>query len=295
MKVGIALSCYNHEKYLERAIESILRQTYTDWHLAVFLNASTDNSYGIAYEYKIKNPDRKIKIHNKFNREVFPIGIARYLMMEYFIYDFMPFPDNEYKVDLITILDADDFWREDKLEKQVALYKSNTDNKLIFSDCYYYYQDIKVEQVDNYPAFIETKMNKVDLKNTFHSKYPPLMDNPFNNLLLRYNFMPCPTLMFERKALKEVIGIPMPYTSAEDYDWVVKMAKWNDCAYVPEPLAFYRIHKEQLTQRAPARCTVEEIDVFKRFIKYLPRWKALLHLFYLYCKLIYKEIREVVI
>ena len=104
--------------------------------------------------------------------------------------------------------------------------------------------------------------------------------------------MPCPTLMFEREALKEVIGNPMAYTSAEDYDWIIKMTQKYKCDYVPEPLAFYRIHKEQLTNNTPVRCTMEEIDVFKRFIKYLPRRKSLQHLFWLYCKLIYKEIKE---
>lgn len=290
MKVGIALSCYNHEDYLAQAIESIARQTYTNWQLVVFLNASTDSSGKIAYEYKSQYP-YKIEVDNGFADKVLPIGVARYLMMEHFLYGIVPFSNNEYETDLICILDADDFWREDKLEKQVALYEKDRDKKLIFSDCYYYYQDKMIKQVEDYPAFYEEDIS-VNLKETFHKRYPPLMFYPFRNLLLRYNFMPCPTLMFEREALKEVIGVPMAYTSAEDYDWIVKMTQKYECAYVPEPLAYYRIHSGQLTSRTSIRCTMEEIDVFKRFMKYLPKRKARNHLFWLYCKLIYKEIRE---
>ena len=289
MNVGIALSCYNHEEYLEQAINSIIEQTYTNWNLVIFLNASTDNSEKIAYKYKKLYP-YKMEVIPYFGDKVFPIGVARYLMMEHFIYSHIPF-SSAYEVDLICILDADDFWRKDKLEKQVALYKKNNDNKLIFSDCYYYYQDSKIKQIENYPAFTEEKEN-VSLKGTFHSKYPPLMDKPFENLLLKYNFMPCPTLLFERKALETVIGNPMPYTSAEDYDWVIKMTQKYKCAYIGEPLAYYRIHDKQLTQRDPIRCTMEEIDVFKRFMKYLPYRKAQFHLFWLYCKLIYKEVND---
>ena len=289
MKVGIALSCYNHEDYLAQCIESIIRQTYTDWQLVIFLNSSTDNSGKIACEYKSKYP-YKIEVDNAFYDTVLPIGIARYLMVDFFINGKI-FYDSS--VDLIAIVDADDFWREDKLEKQVELYKKDTDNKLIFSDCYYYYQDAEIIQVEDYPAFYESK-SIVNLKETFHEKYPPplKMQNAFEYLLLNYNFMPCPTLMFERETFKQVIGKPMPYTSAEDYDWILKMTFEHNCAYVPEPLAFYRIHDKQLTQKTPARCTVEEIDVFKRFIRYLPKRRALLHLFYLYGKLIYKEVKE---
>lgn len=278
-KIAVALSCYNQYQYLGQAVRSIINQTYDDWKLIIFLNNSTDSSERIARYFQAQNP--KIEVVNfNFVNKVLPVGVARYLMMNYcFNYDY----------DLITILDADDFWREDKLEKQTRLYKMFSQNKLIFSDCYYYYQKKEIEQIDAFPVFVENYINYMRLK-TFHEKYPPLMSNPFKNLLLKYNFMPCPTLMFEREALQSVIGNPMHYTSAEDYDWIIKMTRKFKCNYVPEPLAYYRIHSNQLTRRTSWRCTMEEIDVFRRFMKFLPKQEVRRHLFWFYCKLIYKEI-----
>ena len=50
--VSILMNCYNGEKYLREAIESVLSQTFQNWGLIFWDNRSTDRSADIFKEYK---------------------------------------------------------------------------------------------------------------------------------------------------------------------------------------------------------------------------------------------------
>lgn len=50
-KVSILMNCYNGEKYLEYAINSIYAQTFKDWKIIFIDNGSTDNSAEIVKKY----------------------------------------------------------------------------------------------------------------------------------------------------------------------------------------------------------------------------------------------------
>ena len=52
--VSIIINCYNGEKYLREAIDSIYSQTYTNWEIIFWDNASTDSSSMIAKSYDTK-------------------------------------------------------------------------------------------------------------------------------------------------------------------------------------------------------------------------------------------------
>ena len=58
-KVSILMNCYNGEKYLHHAIESVLFQTYKNWEIIFWDNRSTDNSAFILKSYK----DNRIKYY----------------------------------------------------------------------------------------------------------------------------------------------------------------------------------------------------------------------------------------
>ncbi len=48
------MNCYNSDKYLREAIDSVYSQTYKNWELVFFDNASTDKSAQIANTYDNK-------------------------------------------------------------------------------------------------------------------------------------------------------------------------------------------------------------------------------------------------
>jgi glycosyltransferase involved in cell wall biosynthesis len=102
--VSVIIPTYNYARYLPRAIESVLIQTYQDFELIVVDDGSTDETVSVMDAYTKKHPERLqyIRQNNSGpnaarNRG---IGSAR----------------GEY----IALLDADDEWLPQKLEKQIA-------------------------------------------------------------------------------------------------------------------------------------------------------------------------------
>ena len=63
------MNCFNGEEFLVEAIDSVFNQTYTDWEIIFFDNASTDGSREIAKSY-----GSKLKYYTKFPA-VFAAGV----------------------------------------------------------------------------------------------------------------------------------------------------------------------------------------------------------------------------
>ena len=57
--VSIVMVNYNQEKFLKKAIDSVLIQTYKNWELIIVDDGSTDRSVDIIKEYE---DDRIIKL-----------------------------------------------------------------------------------------------------------------------------------------------------------------------------------------------------------------------------------------
>ena len=66
VKFSIIVPVYNTEEYLERCIESILKQTFDDFEIILVNDGSTDNSKKIITDYQKQYPE-KIKVVNKKN------------------------------------------------------------------------------------------------------------------------------------------------------------------------------------------------------------------------------------
>lgn len=58
--ISIVITVYNRERYLAAAIESVLKQTYTDFELLIWDDGSTDRSVEIASRYAAK--DKRVRV-----------------------------------------------------------------------------------------------------------------------------------------------------------------------------------------------------------------------------------------
>lgn len=57
-QIAIMMATYNGEKYLSEQIDSILNQTFQDWHLYVHDDGSYDNTVAVLQEYIRSHPDK---------------------------------------------------------------------------------------------------------------------------------------------------------------------------------------------------------------------------------------------
>ena len=113
-KVSIGMPVYNGEKYILKALDSLLGQTFTDFELIISDNASTDNTYLICQEYT-KN-DSRVKLIRQ-TKNMGAIWNFEFVFKEatgvYFMW-----------------AAADDMWAEDWIEK---LLNKHTDGVIMSS------------------------------------------------------------------------------------------------------------------------------------------------------------------
>ncbi|MBR4668935.1 MAG: glycosyltransferase family 2 protein [Butyrivibrio sp.] len=108
--VSIIVPVYNASKYIASAIEMVSRQTYKDWELILVDDASTDGSADLIQEI-INSQKKRIRLIRKDRNE--GAAAARNTGIDA--------SSGRY----IAFLDADDIWKEDKLEKQVRFMEEN--------------------------------------------------------------------------------------------------------------------------------------------------------------------------
>lgn len=71
-KISVIIPIYNAEKYLEKVVQSVVKQSYTNWELLLIENGSKDSSLEIAGKFSEKN--EKIRLIQEKNKG---IGFAR--------------------------------------------------------------------------------------------------------------------------------------------------------------------------------------------------------------------------
>lgn len=114
--VSIIMGIYNCEKTLEKSIESIINQTYTNWELIMCDDCSSDSTYKIAKSYEEKYPDKIIVIKNNNNITLAPT-LNRCIKLV--------------KGEYIARQDGDDFSHKERLEKEIDFLEKNKEYDLV--------------------------------------------------------------------------------------------------------------------------------------------------------------------
>ena len=119
-KVSIVCITYNHEKYIENALNSFLSQkTNFDYEIIVCDDHSIDNTVNIIEEIRKKNQEKIKLIENKINLG----SMKNYLKA-------LSLATSKY----IAVCDGDDYWIDNyKLQKQVDFLDNNPDFRTLVS------------------------------------------------------------------------------------------------------------------------------------------------------------------
>jgi glycosyltransferase involved in cell wall biosynthesis len=122
-KVTVYITNFNYARFIDKAIQSVISQTYSNIELIVIDDGSTDNSNEVLAKYVCKDNINIVFQENKGLNRTNNIAL-RMAQGEF-----------------IMRLDADDFLAPDAVEKMVAVFRDNDELGLVFPD--YYYVDLE--------------------------------------------------------------------------------------------------------------------------------------------------------
>ncbi len=115
-KVSIIMGVYNCSQTIDEAIDSILKQTYSDWEFIICDDCSTDNTYKILLNYKEEYPNKFVLLKNEKN-----------LKLAYTLNRCLKHVKGKY----IARMDGDDLSEPNRFEKQVLFLKEKPNNDLV--------------------------------------------------------------------------------------------------------------------------------------------------------------------
>lgn len=123
MRVNILMSTYNGEKFVADQIESIQKQTYTDWNLIIRDDGSSDRTCKIVDDFVSK--DNRVKLIRAEN-----VGVIK---------SFHELVTDNNNADFYFFADQDDYWLPEKLSVMLEETKKHDNSKPVM-----YYTDLKV-------------------------------------------------------------------------------------------------------------------------------------------------------
>ncbi len=258
-ETSVIINCYNGEKYLREAIESVFRQTYQDWEIIFWDNASTDASAGIAKSFG----ERVRYFRSDVNCN---LGTARNLAIR------------QARGAYIAILDSDDLWLPGKLEAQISCMKANPRVGLTYTDS---------------RLLIDGKVTD----HLFSTTYPPHSGKVFEALLTKRDFVVCSAIVATHPVVTQIDSFDGQYQGAEDYDFLLKAALVTEFAFIKEPMVLLRRNNEEsFTTKHGDILVAEVIHVIRHYFPKAEglkvRLQALSRLAQLYAKLMVLNLQK---
>ena len=238
--ISVLMNCYNGEKYIRAAVDSVINQTYQNWELIFWDNQSSDLSAKFFLEYD----DSRLKYF--YAQKHTELGDARVEAM------------SKAKGSWVGILDIDDIWCKKKLEYQVELINKSVDN------------DVELGLI--YGKVLEIDENGVEVGELSHANYknktlPSGMI--LKELLFKGNFIMSPSILFSMNAFKQIGGFPKGYLNASDYYISCAISSNYKVGVVNQYVAKYREHQNNLTLNQKVIAFEEQLMIFKKWVKYI--------------------------
>jgi glycosyltransferase involved in cell wall biosynthesis len=224
--VSIIMNCFNGEQHIKEAIDSVYCQTYSNWEIIFWDNASSDNSYKIASSY-----DTKVRLFK--SQETTSLGEARRNAIK------------NARGEWLAFLDVDDVWLPKKLECQMeGLINSN----YILSYCGIAEVDQNLNLIRNLPPKWESGEQFLLQLQSFEINLVTSVINKQKLIELNIDFD-------ERMQASEEYDLFLMLLSHGGSVFVCK-----------DILALYRVHNESLTYKKIERWSIERRITLEKLV-----------------------------
>lgn len=220
--VSIIVPCYNHERFIEDNLQSLINQTYKDIELLICDDASTDNTYDIirGYEDKLKKRfERVIIVHNKKNCGL-TCNLNRML--------------KQAKGEYVKLLAGDDAMTPEAVQVMVSHFNEHSECKLLVAN------GSIINEKQKYPNFQEIK--------AVYEETPNFNPEGFLERVAWINEIFAPGVMM-RRSVYEKYGDYDENIEIEDLEYWMRLIKTGDIMfdYIPDKLIFYRTNSNSVT------------------------------------------------
>lgn len=237
-KVTIVVPSYNHAKFIGKAIQSVLDQTFHDSELLICDDGSKDNSIQIAKQF--------IDPWIKFTANSRNMGAC------YTVNTMIKEASGEY----IALLNSDDEWMPDKLEKQIRFLDENPNSAAVFTHA------ITIDEDGNH---IKHPFEKV-FSQPNHTSQEWL-----RYLFTEYNCLCHPSILI-RRSVYEDVGLYNPLMAAlPDFEMWVRICSKYEIYILQEALVKFRVlnHEKNASSLNPRNLRAFSYEIKKIFDLYL--------------------------
>lgn len=232
--VSVILTCYNGARWIARAIESILAQSYEDFELVIIDDGSTDNSKEVVASYLC---DKRVHYIYQENRG-FSAAVNRGI--------------KESSGSLIGFIGQDDLWMPNKLELQMKYLNEHKNVDLVHSNhCF----------INSEERIIEVR----DVKIPNFASRKKVVEELFLN-----NFIGFETVLIKRKCFDEVGFFDEHMVGFSDHDMWLRVAGSHNIGYLNLSLVKKRQHEFRLSKVRIEAVLKDEFLIVKKAIDHHP-------------------------
>jgi len=220
--VSVIIPCYNGEKFISEAIESVLNQTYQNWELIVVDDGSTDNSRNIVQKY-INN--KIILIKHKYNKGIAKTKNAGIVNAR-----------GKY----IAFLDQDDIWLNSKLDLQLKCFElGNSDIGVVCTGMIFTDDVLR-------PRYIFKGFDDIDQEKLIKNLYL----KPTNSSSI---------MMVKKECFDRIGTFNEDLIGWDDYELLMRLATISQIKYIRGPLVKKRIHKDNAQKLSTVQNETEKV------------------------------------
>lgn len=237
--VSVVIPSFNHARYVQRAVRSVIEQSYAELELIIIDDGSSDGSEALIREAIADHRGRRIEFHVQANAGAHQ-AIMRGLSLA--------------RGNILTILNSDDFYEPARIERLMRAVPSAGDF-IAFS---------KVRLIDDNNLDLPAD---APLQHWYDQALRDAARCPtVGYALLRNNISVTSGNLLFTRALYERVGGFRHFKMCHDWDFLMRATHHVEPIYVQEPLMAYRYHEANTLRSTTHLLEKEGVEALNDFV-----------------------------